>query len=246
MRKTFSELNRTRCVEGFNHKLEDWSLSDWFVALLGELGEAANAVKKLNRIRDGIPNTKGETEQSLLAEIADELADTDIYLDLVYQRLGLNRTECVLRKFNDTTTKRGLPAKFLLTSLSPMESIVVYGEQPADQAERADGAMPMGGDRLSYTPPAAPNPNFVTTNPGAAAIHPSPDEFTEAELAADPILRFFHYKHLPPVLREVSAPFCQQARGMIDKLPRNAERTVALRKLLEAKDCAVRASLPTP
>ena len=33
---------------------------------------------------------------------------------------------------------------------------------------------------------------------------------------------------------------------MIDKLPRNAERTVALRKLLEAKDCAVRASLPTP
>lgn len=84
------------------------------------------------------------------------------------------------------------------------------------------------------------------SNPGAAAIHPSPDEFTEAELAADPILRFFHYKHLPPALREVSAPFCQQARGMIDKLPRNAERTVALRKLLEAKDCAVRASLPTP
>lgn len=78
----------------------------------------------------------------------------------------------------------------------------------------------------------------------AQAIHPSPDEFTEAELAADPILRFFHYKHLPPVLREVSAPFCQQARGMIDRLPRNAERTVALRKLLEAKDCAVRASLP--
>lgn len=80
----------------------------------------------------------------------------------------------------------------------------------------------------------------------AGAIHPSPDEFTEAELAVDPILRFFHYKHLPPVLREVSAPFCQQARGMIDHLPRNAERTVALRKLLEAKDCAVRASLPTP
>ena len=115
-----------------------------------------------------------------------------------------------------------------------------------DNRNSNPGAMPMGGDRLSYTPPAAPNPNFVTTNPGAAAIHPSPDEFTEAELAADPILRFFHYKHLPPVLREVSAPFCEQARGMIDKLPRNAERTVALRKLLEAKDCAVRASLPTP
>lgn len=104
-----------------------------------------------------------------------------------------------------------------------------------DNRNSNPGAMPMGGDRLSYTPPTA-----------AQAIYPSPDEFTEAELTADPILRFFHYKHLPPVLREVSAPFCEQARGMIDRLPRNAERTVALRKLLEAKDCAVRASLPTP
>lgn len=82
------------------------------------------------------------------------------------------------------------------------------------------------------------------SNPGAAAIHPSPDEFTEAELAVDPILRFFHYKHLPPALQANSAPFCAMARGMIDRLPRNAERTAALRKLLEAKDCAVRAALP--
>ena len=81
-------------------------------------------------------------------------------------------------------------------------------------------------------------------NPGAKTIHPSPDEFTEAELTLDPILRFFHYKHLPPALQVSSAPFCQMARGMIDRLPRNAERTAALRKLLEAKDCAVRAALP--
>jgi hypothetical protein len=89
-------------------------------------------------------------------------------------------------------------------------------------------------------------PRPVQAQTIAQAIHPSPDEFTEAELAADPILRFFHYKHLPPVLQANSAPFCDMARGMIDRLPRNAERTVALRKLLEAKDCAVRASLPTP
>lgn len=82
------------------------------------------------------------------------------------------------------------------------------------------------------------------SNPGAKDIHPSPDEFTEAELAVDPILRFFHYKHLPPALQANSAPFCAMARGMIDRLPRNAERTAALRKLLEAKDCAVRAALP--
>ena len=103
-------------------------------------------------------------------------------------------------------------------------------------------------DNRNSNPGAAgvPVQTTIAPLPPAQAIHPSPDEFTEAELTADPILRFFHYKHLPPALREVSAPFCQQARGMIDKLPRNAERTVALRKLLEAKDCAVRASLPTP
>ena len=80
----------------------------------------------------------------------------------------------------------------------------------------------------------------------AQAIHPSPDEFTEAELVTDPILRFFHYKHLPDSLKVISMPFCHLARLIIDQTPRSAERTASLRKLLEAKDCAVRASLPTP
>lgn len=74
-------------------------------------------------------------------------------------------------------------------------------------------------------------------------IHPSPVEFTEAEIGNDPILRFFHYAHLPERLREVSAPFAGMARQMIDRLPRNPERSVGLRKLLEAKDCAVRAAV---
>lgn len=74
-------------------------------------------------------------------------------------------------------------------------------------------------------------------------IHPSPSEFSAEQLAADPILRFFHYAHLPPNLRHVSGPFCELASRVITMTPRNAERTVALRKLLEAKDCAVRAML---
>jgi hypothetical protein len=75
------------------------------------------------------------------------------------------------------------------------------------------------------------------------AIHPAPIEFTADELAADPILRFFHYAHLPAALQGRSAPFCNLARHLIDTTNRNAERTVALRKLLEAKDAAVRAAL---
>jgi hypothetical protein len=59
----------------------------------------------------------------------------------------------------------------------------------------------------------------------------------------DHIEQFFAYEHLPPKLQEVSAPFCVLARVVVDTIPRNPERTVALRKLLEAKDAAVRASL---
>lgn len=75
-------------------------------------------------------------------------------------------------------------------------------------------------------------------------IHPAPEEFTAEQIAEDPILRFFHYSHLPPGLRTISSTYCAMANLMIHRLPRNAERTMALRKLLEAKDCAVRASLP--
>jgi len=57
------------------------------------------------------------------------------------------------------------------------------------------------------------------------------------------IEQFFTYSHLPPHLQDVSRPFADLASLIIATLPRNPERTVALRKLLEAKDAAVRAKL---
>lgn len=59
----------------------------------------------------------------------------------------------------------------------------------------------------------------------------------------DHIMQFFAYEHLPEKLRAVSAPFGELAKQIEDTVPRNPERTVALRKLLEAKDAAVRASI---
>lgn len=59
----------------------------------------------------------------------------------------------------------------------------------------------------------------------------------------DHIMQFFTFDHLPPALQEVSKPFCELATHIESTLPRNPERTVALRKLLEAKDAAVRAFL---
>ena len=57
------------------------------------------------------------------------------------------------------------------------------------------------------------------------------------------IMQFFAYEHLPSHLQEVSAPFSLMANKIAETLPNNPERTVALRKLLEAKDAAVRALL---
>jgi hypothetical protein len=60
---------------------------------------------------------------------------------------------------------------------------------------------------------------------------------------SNPILKFFHYRHLPAPLAAVSKPFCDLAFWLAINVPDSAERQMALRKLLEAKDCAVRAIL---
>ena len=59
------------------------------------------------------------------------------------------------------------------------------------------------------------------------------------------IAQFFAYAHLPPHLADISKPFAELAELVVRALPRNPERTVALRKLLEAKDAAVRAAIAT-
>lgn len=57
------------------------------------------------------------------------------------------------------------------------------------------------------------------------------------------IQKFFVYNHLPERLQTVSKPFAELAQHIIDCAGPSAERTVALRKLLESKDAAVRAAL---
>jgi hypothetical protein len=62
-------------------------------------------------------------------------------------------------------------------------------------------------------------------------------------MADSPIMRYFEYDHLPEHLRDVSRRFQLLAIWIDNNLPDGPERTVALRKLLESKDCAVRARL---
>lgn len=58
----------------------------------------------------------------------------------------------------------------------------------------------------------------------------------------EPILQFFEYSHLPQHLQGISQSFHVLAHQLVRVLPRNPERTVALRKLLEGKAAAVRAA----
>lgn len=120
----FSERNRSRCESpsGFNHTLASWSLSDWMTAVVGELGEAANVAKKLNRVRDGIPgNDKSEAE--LRRELRKEVADAFIYLDLLAQSEGFLLIDAVEEKFSETSRKIGYIGDGLDASGDPLTGI---------------------------------------------------------------------------------------------------------------------------
>ncbi|HGN0214573.1 TPA: hypothetical protein ACKRGW_000410 [Proteus mirabilis] len=60
---------------------------------------------------------------------------------------------------------------------------------------------------------------------------------------SNPIMKYFEYQHLPDHLQEVSKPIGDLAKQMDEQLPDGAEKSAGLRKLLEAKDCLVRAKL---
>jgi NTP pyrophosphatase (non-canonical NTP hydrolase) len=112
---TFAQLreaNLSRCGRWHPGGLSDWSLSDWGVATAGELGEALNVVKKLNRERDGIAGNSVSAE-TLRADLADELADVAIYLDIMAASEGIDLGAAIARKFNATSRKVGFPERLI-------------------------------------------------------------------------------------------------------------------------------------
>lgn len=106
--RDFSVHNRRRCesYHGFKHPLDAWSLAEWLTAVTGELGEVAGVIKEGLRNRDGVPG-KGLDDEALKAMLADEIADTFIYLDLLAQAAGIDLEEAVCTKFRKTSDKIG-------------------------------------------------------------------------------------------------------------------------------------------
>lgn len=99
---TFEELavaNERRCQQ-FGHGVMEWTPCDWMTAVAGEVGEAANLIKKRRR-GESIPTV----------DIAREIADAVIYLDLLARRLDIDLGAAVREKFNAVTERRGLTVR---------------------------------------------------------------------------------------------------------------------------------------
>lgn len=104
MTVSFEDLrqeNVNRCNESY-HPLFDWSPTDWACAMAGECGELCNLIKKLRRLV-GPETSYHQALGQMRGQIADELADTMIYADLLAARLGINLGQAVARKFNATS-----------------------------------------------------------------------------------------------------------------------------------------------
>lgn len=103
--KEFSRQNRARSNEAFPTS-NDWDTSDWLVALMGEVGEAANIHKKT--IRGDYD--KGDSVKALNA-FGKELADVFAYLDLVAESVGLDLEDIVIQKWNEVSLRVGHPSR---------------------------------------------------------------------------------------------------------------------------------------
>jgi len=79
----------------------DWSDAEWLQAVLGELGEFANLQKK--RLRGDL------TKEEFLHEAKKELADVQIYLDILAFRLGIDLGAATIAKFNEVSMRVGSP-----------------------------------------------------------------------------------------------------------------------------------------
>lgn len=86
----------------FKDSLDDWNLAEWMNAVAGETGEACNFAKKYIRQLPHDPS-----KEDLEKEIALELADIIIYVDLVAAKLGVNLDDVVRKKLNIVSKRMG-------------------------------------------------------------------------------------------------------------------------------------------
>lgn len=99
-----------RCNRWHPNGINSWSMSDWAVAFAGEVGELCNVVKKINRVRDGMPGNK-ESSNELRSMLVAEVADCYLYLDLFAQAADINLYEAIRDKFNAVSARLNFPER---------------------------------------------------------------------------------------------------------------------------------------
>lgn len=94
------KINLQRC-EAWHKGDEPWTPERWITAIVGELGEMANNVKKEFRAKDGsVGILKGESLENLHEEIEKEWADTMLYMILFAGYNNINPSEAIRKVFN--------------------------------------------------------------------------------------------------------------------------------------------------
>lgn len=88
---------RSESENGFNCPVDNWSEAEWMNALVGEVGEAANLIKKKYHRGEEIDKRA----------IADELADAMCYLTLLAEKMEIDLEEATIRKFNEVSERIG-------------------------------------------------------------------------------------------------------------------------------------------
>lgn len=105
--KKLREVNSARCKKWHPPESTPWTSADWLTALAGELGEAANIIKKIRRHETGASNVGDPPEYLLRSLLAEELADTFLYTDLLANYFNIDLEQAVINKFNKTSEKHG-------------------------------------------------------------------------------------------------------------------------------------------
>ncbi len=115
-------INKARRDEW--HGVEEWTSADWSNELCGEVGEAANFVKKLRRIETGAVRINEHNDPVVLVDkLGLELADTIICADLLGMYFDIDLTAFVITKFNRTSIKQGFPHHLLASTNSGYEDM---------------------------------------------------------------------------------------------------------------------------
>lgn len=100
--------NVLRCVRDWKHSLSGWSVAEWGNATAGELGEACNVAKKMLRWDHNIrTDLAAKSREEYKKDLAQELADTIIYIDLWAASEDIDLGEAVRTAFNNKSREIG-------------------------------------------------------------------------------------------------------------------------------------------